>query len=231
MATKVASAQTTPRPKVNKIFRRTHDPIWHLQLGMIVVISLQLFTAPALIPYNKYLIIALELLLMFALAVVTPDAYHRVSKSRRKLTLSLIAVVAVANIMSLILLLEALISRTGAVDGRQLLLNAVTIYITNIFMFALGYWEMDGGGPDKRATGRAKEDFLFTQMAHPRYADKGWLPGFTDYLYLSATNVTNFASADTVPLSHRAKTLMAIQSLASVVIVVLVAARAVSILG
>lgn len=222
----------TPRPrrKLSKIFRRTHDPIWHLQIGVLAIIGLQLLTAPALLPYNKYLMIGLEVMLMAALAVVTPDAYHRVSRPRRSLALTLIAVIAVGNILSLLLLVQALLTNHEAVDGTQLLLNTITIYITNIFMFALGYWEMDGGGPDRRATGRTREDFLFTQMAHPRYAESGWLPGFTDYLYLSATNVTNFASADTVPISHRAKMLMMIQSLTSVVIVVLVAARAVSIL-
>lgn len=222
--------EPTRHRKLGKIFRRTHDPIWHLQIGVFAIIILQLLTAPALLPYNKYLIAGLELLLVGALAIVTPDAYHRVSKPRRSLALTLIAVIAIANILSLFLLVQALLSQGRSIDGNHLLLNTIVIYITNIFMFALGYWEMDGGGPDRRASGRANEDFLFTQMAHPRFAKSGWLPGFTDYLYLSATNVANFAAADTVPLTHRAKVLMMIQSLTSVVIVVLVAARAVSIL-
>jgi uncharacterized membrane protein len=223
--------EPTPRHRGGKLFRRTHDPIWHLQLGVFIVIALQFLTAPALLPYNKYLIITLEILLVGMLAIVTPDAYHHVSKRRRIMALTLIGVIAVGNILSLFLLLGALIDHTAMIDGRQLLLNAVTIYITNIFMFALFYWEMDGGGPDRRTTGRTGEDFLFTQMANPRFHALGWLPGYTDYLYLSATNVTNFASADTVPLTHRAKTVMAIQSLVSVILVVLVAARAVSILN
>jgi uncharacterized membrane protein len=214
-----------------KLFRRTHDPIWHLQLGVLVVIALQLATAPALLPYNKYLIITLELLLVAMLAIVTPDAYHHVSRRRRTLALTLIGVIAIGNILSLFLLLGALIDHSAVIDGRQLLLNAVTIYVTNIFMFALFYWEMDGGGPDRRTTSRTSVDFLFTQMANPLFGGANWLPGYTDYLYLSATNVTNFASADTVPLTHRAKTVMAVQSFVSVVLVVLVAARAVSILG
>lgn len=209
---------------------RNHDPIWQLQLGVLAVIGLQLVTAPALLPYNKYLLIALELLLVGALAVVTPDKYHKVSRPRRTLAISLIGVISVGNILSLLLLIEALITHHTSVDGYQLLQNTLTIYVTNIFMFALLYWEMDGGGPDRRAAGRSKEDFMFTQMAHERFAGKGWLPGFIDYLYLSATNVTNFASADTVPLTHRAKTVMMVQALVSVAIVVLVAARAVSIL-
>jgi uncharacterized membrane protein len=214
---------------MSKVFHRTHDPIWHLQVGILVIIGLQLLTAPSLLPYNKYLLVALEGMLMVALAVVTPDAYHRVSHPRRMLALSLIAVVAIVNIVSLLLLLEALFNGHAVINGQSLLLNAVTIYVTNILMFALWYWEVDGGGPDRRTTGRTRVDFLFTQMAHPKYGDK-WLPGFTDYLYLSATNVTNFAAADTVPLTHAAKMLMMVQSLVSMVTVVLVAARAISIL-
>jgi uncharacterized membrane protein len=214
---------------MSKVFRHTHDPIWHLQVGILVIMGLQLLTAPSLLPYNKYLLVSLEALLMVALAVVTPDAYHRVSHPRRMLALTLIAVVAVVNIVSLLLLINALFNGHAELSGQSLLLNAVTIYVTNIFMFALWYWEVDGGGPDHRATGRIRVDFLFTQMAHPKYGEQ-WLPGFTDYLYLSATNVTNFAAADTVPLTHGAKMIMMVQSFVSMVTVVMVAARAISIL-
>jgi len=216
---------------MSKVFHRTHDPIWHLQLGVSVVIGLQLATASALLPYNKYLLITLEGLLMAALAVVTPDAYHRISQPRRTLTMVLIAIIGIVNTVSLLLLLVALVNGHIDLSGRELLLNAVTIYITNIFMFALWYWEMDGGGPDKRVSARSRVDFLFTQMAHPKFGSANWLPGFTDYLYLSASNMTNFASSDTVPLSHRSKVLMMVQSIVAVITVVLVAARAISILG
>jgi hypothetical protein len=96
-------------------------------------------------------------------------------------------------------------------------------------MFALWYWELDGNGPDRRTTGQVRRDFLFPQMIHEKFGP-GWLPGFADYMYLSTTNVTNFASADTQPLTHRAKLLMMIQSLVAVVTVVLVLARAINIL-
>jgi uncharacterized membrane protein len=210
--------------------RRFNDPTWHLQLGVMVIVGLQFLTSPAFLPYSKYLMIFLELLLVALLIWITPDNYHRVSRNRRVLAITLIGVIAVSNVLSLFLLLGALLSHDGVSSGRQLLVNAVVIYITNIFMFSLLYWEMDGGGPDRRVVGSRREDFLFTQMANPRFAEEHWKPGFTDYLYLSATNVTNFASADVVPLTHRAKLLMMSQSLVSVMVVVLVAARAVSIL-
>lgn len=215
---------------MKKIFKKTHDPIWHLQLGVTAIIGLQIITAHSFFPVHKVTLIAFELILLFALTVLTSDGYHVISRKRRTFAMVLIAIVTVANIFSLGALINALISGSSEVDGYSLLLNAVTIYITNIFIFALWYWEMDGGGPDKR-TGQLKQaDFLFPQMNHRSVSIKPWLPGFIDYLYLSATNVTNFAAADTVPVSHRAKMLMMLQSLTSVVIVVLVAARAINIM-
>jgi hypothetical protein len=224
--------EPVPKLNVRKVFRRTHDPIWQLQFGVVVIMVLQYFTDSSFLPYNKLFIIGFEAILMIALAIVTSDGYTRVSRPRRLLTLILIAIVAAINIFSLIFLVRALMfEHLAHIDGGQLLQSGLTIYVTNIFMFALWYWEMDGGGPDKRVSSYNRvRDFLFPQMVHHGITGKGWLPGFTDYLYISTTNVTNFASADTLPLSHRAKLLMMIQALVSVVTVVLVAARAIGIL-
>jgi hypothetical protein len=216
---------------IHKVFRHTHDPIWQLQIGVIAIMVLQYFTNSSFLPYDKYLIITFEAVLLFALAIVTSDGYHRVSAARRVLAMILVALVALINIFSLIFLVQALLfGDTSAIDGHDLLLNGMTIYVTNIFMFALLYWEMDGGGPDHRVANQRRRDFLFPQMIHKDIAKEDWLPGFIDYLYLSTTNVTNFASADTVPISHLAKLLMMIQALVSVIAIVLVAARTIGVL-
>lgn len=216
---------------IHKVFKKTHDPIWQLQFGVVAIMVLQYFTNSSFLPYDKFIIITFEAIVLFALAIVTSDGYHRVSKSRRILAMMLITVVAAINIFSLIFLVQALLfGDTSRINGYDLLLNGMTIYVTNIFMFALLYWEMDGGGPDTRVAIEKERDFLFPQMIHKGIASVNWLPGFMDYLYLSTTNVTNFASADTVPISHRAKLLMMIQALVSVIAVVLVAARTIGIL-
>lgn len=213
---------------VRKVFRHTHDPIWQLQLGVLAIMILQIFTDNSFLPYNKYVIVAFEAVLLFGLAIVTSDGYAVVSKKRRSFALILIAIVATINIFSLIFLMRALLySHVTDLDGVQLLQSGLTIYVTNIFMFALWYWELDGGGPDHRMIGERRRDFLFPQMIHAHISPASWLPGFVDYLYLSTTNVMNFASADTIPVSHRAKLLMMLQALISLVIVVLVIARAI----
>lgn len=213
---------------MKKIFRRTHDPIWHMQLGVAAIIGLQLLTAHSFFPANKVALIVLELVLLFCLGLLTSDGYHRISKARRTIAVVLISIVTAANIFSLFVMLDSLITGDSTLSGSELLINAAIIYLTNIFMFALWYWEIDGGGPDYRTKSPGKIDFMFPQMIHKEVSPKEWLPGFTDYLYLSATNVTNFAAADTVPISHRAKLLMLVQSLVSVALVLLVIARAVS---
>jgi hypothetical protein len=222
---------TKTKLNVRKVFRHTHDPIWQLQIGVIVVMILQFFTGDSFLPFNKFIIIALEAILVIALAAATSEGYSRVSKVRRFLALLLVCMVAAINTFSLIFLVQELMfTEIQGASGHALLQSGLTIYVTNIFMFALLYWEMDGGGPDRRVAEEKKRDFIFPQMLHSNISGPMWLPGFIDYLYLSGTNVTNFASADTVPVSHRAKLLMMLQALVSVVTVVLVAARAIGIL-
>ncbi|MDN5819747.1 MAG: hypothetical protein L0H36_01605 [bacterium] len=215
----------------HKFFRRSHDPIWQMQLGILVIMALQFFTDSSFLPYDKIWIIGVEAVLMVSILLATHDGYSRISKLRRSLALTFIAIVAVINIFSLFFLIQDLLFSADLVkSGPALLLNAFIIYVTNIFVFALWYWEIDGGGPDRRVIDARQRDFVFPQMIHSGVAADGWLPGYIDYLYLSTTNVTNFASADTLPLSHRAKLLMMIQALVSVAIVVLVAARAIGVL-
>jgi uncharacterized membrane protein len=227
----MSTAKTPLHHHVRKVFRKTHDPLWQMQLGVLSIIGLQLLTSNSFLPFHKLWLVIFETVLLVGLIIVTSEGYRTVSRTRRNIAISLIGVISAINIFSLILLLDALFVGHTEVSGRSLLLNGLAVYATNVLLFALWYWEMDGNGPDRRTSMQAKRDFLFPQMIHVKYAGDNWLPGFGDYLYLSTTNVTNFASADTQPLTHRAKLLMMIQSLVALVTVVLVLARAVSILG
>ena len=105
------------------------------------------------------------------------------------------------------------------------------LWVTNVLIFAIWFWELDRGGPGNRAPdGRQSPDFLFPQMAEPTLA-AGWRPRFADYLYTSYTNAVAFSPTDTVPLTAMAKLLMAIHSFIALVTVLLVVSRAVNVLG
>jgi hypothetical protein len=149
----------------------------------------------------------------------------------RPLALTLLGLTAAANFTSIGLLVHELIARSTDMSGRELLGGALTVWVANVIVFALWYWELDRGGPRRReADGGNTPDFLFPQMTDAKDIMPGWQPAFSDYLYTSSTNATAFSPTDTMPITGWAKLLMSAQSLSSFVLVVLVTARAVNIL-
>jgi hypothetical protein len=105
------------------------------------------------------------------------------------------------------------------------------VWITNILVFGLWFWETDRGGPRKRSSGtEGYPDFQFPQMTAKGLASSDWKPSIVDYLYVALTNATAFSPTDTMPLTPLAKILMTVESLVSMATVIMVAARAVNII-
>lgn len=178
-----------------------------------------------------WLLPALEAALLVPLTIAVPHRAHDEPRWHRWLSVGLIALVTGANVVSLAVLVEQLLVGSSTAEGRQLVVAATQIWLTNILVFALWYRELDRGGPAARArVQQAWPDFQFPQMTVPQLAP-GWAPRFVDYLYLAFTNATAFSPTDVMPLTRWAKLLMLVQALASLVTVALVAARAVNILG
>jgi len=148
---------------------------------------------------------------------------------RRRLALVVTALASLVNGVSLGMLCHDLLHHK--VDhGYQLIIAGSLIWLTNVLIFSLWYWEIDRGGPGRRAAGRDDApDLLFPQMSETRLAP-GWRPRFPDYLYVSLTNAAAFSPTDAMPLSLKAKGVMGLQSLVSLVTVGLVVSRAVNIL-
>ncbi len=180
--------------------------------------------------FFRVLVPALELALLIPLAVTAPHRHVYESGRRRMAAIALTAIVTLANVAALLFLVHYLVSGED-VKGRQLLLGGAQIWVTNVIVFALWYWELDGGGPPARLRDpKAPRDFAFVQMTDPEVAKPGWRPRYTDYFYVSFTNSSAFSPTDTMPLSRPAKWLMLAQSSISLVTLLLVAARAVNIL-
>ena len=138
----------------------------------------------------------------------------------------------VANLVALGLMTHYLIAG-GHARGVDLIDGGLVIWITNLMLFTVWYWELDRGGPLASIRDRpvVAPDFLFPQMSDKRFAAPGWKPHFEDYLYVSLTNQCAFSPTDTMPLTPRLKLLMGVQGVASLVTVGIIVARAVNILS
>lgn len=154
---------------------------------------------------------------------------------QRGLAIGLIAAMNVANLGSLILLIHDLTTNSVVhghkITAHNLIIWSSQIWLTNVIVFALWYWELDRGGPIARCLPHHRApDLLFPQMVNPDAAPPGWTPSFFDYVYTSFTNAAAFSPTDTMPLSEWAKVLFMIQATTSLATAVLVIARIANIL-
>ncbi len=217
---------------------------WLARGSIVVVASLQMFVVNNFSMGPKWLAPVLELLLLIPLSVATawtigkakaatqPHHFLDLAKHRhavRVAAIVLTALITITNFGALFELVRALLSgKAGA--APSLLLDAINIWITNVIAFTLWFWNIDRDGPALRGLHATRHiDFLFPQMSLPN--SENWTPGFVDYFFLAFTNATAFSPTDTLPLSQRAKLLMMAQAAVSLLVVALVAARAVNILN
>jgi uncharacterized membrane protein len=208
----------------------THEAFWPAQLTILTAIGIQLSLPNRLTVGPSWLIPALEALLLAGMFFATPRQLEREHTGRRRAALTLTARVSGANVYSLVALTHFLL-RHSTPNPRELIVSGVLIWLTNVLIFALWYWEIDRGGAGKRAAGNDRApDFLFPQMSDDTIEPLDWRPKFIDYLYVSLTNATAFSPTDTMPLTGMAKSVMGIQSLVSIVTLGLVISRAVNIL-
>ena len=191
----------------------------------------------------RFLVPVLELALLVPLLVGNPRRMTRETKVLRWVSIGLILLIALANLTALVLLVDELVNGGHTQKGGSLLLGAAQVWLTNIIVFALAYWELDRGGPVVRTRAARPDlppaDFRFPQDEDHDAIDEvaarsakmsDWTPGFLDYLYVSTTNSSAFSPTDTMPLSHRAKMLMATESVSALLLSVIVIARGVSLL-
>jgi uncharacterized membrane protein len=188
----------------------------------------------------RWVVAALVFLLLVLLLLTAPrlrlveaatSEAAKLRVSRRIAAIAVIAVISIANATSIILLVHLLVA--GATTNARLLLKAgIHMWCMNVLVFALWFWQLDGGGPVERRIHPPKRarDFLFPQQTFEEDSYGRWQPTFIDYLYLAFTNATAFSPTDAMPLSRWAKVLMMIESAASLLLAITVVARAVNIL-
>ncbi|CAN5608870.1 hypothetical protein BH10ACI3_BH10ACI3_25730 [soil metagenome] len=161
--------------------------------------------------------------------------YKRYEMLNRVLGFAESVVVTVGMIASVVLLISGLPSHRE--QPAELLLSAAALWLTNILVFTLWYWRLDAGGPHSRDRRNEHDQgaFLFPQMTLPPGAKiatnpADWSPNFLDYLFLAFNTSTAFSPTDSPVLTRWAKVLMMTQSMISLTVLALLAARAVNIL-
>ena len=203
------------------------EPRWHAFVAMVATAFLYLALPEPLSLGPSWGLPVIIFVLMIPMVV----SWHRGDYDiTRILVFAANGVITLAMIASLGILIYGIPRHTES--PQALLRSAVALWFTNVLVFALWYWKLDSGGPHARDTTRGKLDssFLFPQMLNQEGGDESWSPNFIDYLFLAFNTSTAFSPTDTAVLSRWAKAGMMLQSLISLTIVALLAARAVNIL-
>ena len=213
---------------------------WPVSIAITLALVLYAFTPPTVVP--RYLLITVAVLIFIPLLILNPRRLNRETRWSRWLSITLAAVLTVANQINVISVIGTLIN--GKAAGSEVLLTALQVWITNVVAFALVYWELDRGGPISRGTQPRellpRADFKFPQdedgdsvrEVRLESSEKSdWRAGYVDYLYMSVTNMMAFSPTDVMPLTTRAKLLMMLESLTGFVLLALVISRAVNILA
>jgi uncharacterized membrane protein len=207
------------------------EPRVQVTVAIVVAIGLMLALPSRVANHPRWVLPGLAALLLIGVFVAKSARFERRARVLRIASLALIGVMSLSNATSAGRLVVDLVRVEGIRDPAQLLLTGAAIWLTNVIVFGLWYWEFDRGGPLARAAGaRPFPDFVFPQMTSPELAPVEWEPGFVDYLYVSFTNAMAFSPTDVMPMTRWAKLTMLTQSLISVMTVALVIARAVNIL-
>jgi hypothetical protein len=214
-----------------KVFRI--EPRWPVGLAILAVILLlallpervRLF--PAWFPY----ILGIALIVPMAAVGLTAEK-ARWLRVERTIMLLFVVVAGVGTLTNLANLIGAMVRRSAEISGLQLLTSSIAVWVTNVLMFSLLYWQIDRGGPEARLNNASTQpDWLFPQVGAPEDVPPDWRPAFVDYLFLGFTTATAFSPTDALPLTSRAKMLMMFESTISLVTIVVVASRAINILG
>jgi len=205
--------------------------------------ALYLLLPNPLILGPRIVVPVLELALFIPLVLANPKRMTKETKPLRLVSIGLVLLIALANELALVLLVDQLVN-SQTKQGAELLLGAAQVWVTNMLVFGLAFWELDRGGPVRRTRSPRSQvppaDFRFPQdedhdaiaeVAVRSSATSDWSPAFLDYFYVSVTNSSAFSPTDTMPLSHRAKMLMATESVSAIVLSVIVIARGVSLIG
>jgi uncharacterized membrane protein len=211
--------------------RQRHEeaghPRWPAAVALLIVGALYAVISDALTFGPRAFLLALVSVILIPLVSAHQQGRHRLA---RGLGLGLVSLVTIAVVVSVFLLISS--SSSGETPAPTLLQDAALLWVINVATFAVWYWEIDCGGPAQRLReAHTSEDFLFPQGNLGDKSARAWSPGFLDYLFLAFNTSTAFSPTDTAFLSRRAKVLMMVQALLSLLILAVLVSRAINTLA
>ena len=211
-----------------------HEPRWHAAVFTLAAIALYV-TLPNRVAFGPLWLMPLLVSAMLVPLLLISPVRREETRFQRWLSIALIATLNVFNLATLVELVATLLGTKRHLGGSELLIAGVQIWLTNIIVFGLWFWEIDGDGPAQRAhvSGLTpRSDFVFPQMSLPEdLRNPEWRTKVVDYMYLAFTNATAFSPTDTYPLTRRAKALMTVEGFTSLVTIAIIAGRSVNILN
>ncbi|MFH8252695.1 hypothetical protein ACH3VR_20170 [Microbacterium sp. B2969] len=176
-----------------------------------------------------WLLPAVEIVILVVLVFGHPAGLAKQRRWLRPTAIALVLAMVASALWATVRLINDLIWGSALTNEPALLLaSGGLVWLGNVLSFALLFWLIDGGGHAQRAGRAIPTDFAFTQQINPELAPAGWRPVFLDYLHLAFTNATAFSPTDVLPLSHRAKYAMVVQSTVALALFGLIVARAVN---
>ena len=224
----IVSCEVTQPALVSRI-----EPRWPIALvligvfALLAVLPLRVRVFPIWVPY---VVTTSVIVPMAALSIA--NAKQRWLKIETLVTFVALCLAGFAIIEQLKQLLSEMLRHSGEVSGLQLLASSIAIWLINVLIFSLLYWRIDRGGPEARVNGMdTQPDWIFPLEDAPKRALADWRPTFVDYLFVAFCTATAFSPAEAQPVTSRAKLLMMLESSVSLITVVVVAARAINILG
>jgi hypothetical protein len=213
--------------------RERGEQRWPMAAAVLLTGALRIALPPELrvrdTPWGALLVLAV---LMVAIVIGDPGRIDRQTRGLRILTGTLIAVISLTNGGSSIRLVLGIYNGQTFTEDPQLLLKCgAIIWLTNVVAFGLWYWDLDRGGAAARAAGTTiGPAFVFPEMTNPELVRAGWTPAFVDYLHLSFSTATAFSPTDVSAVKPWAKVMMMVEEAISLVVGILVVARAVNLL-
>jgi hypothetical protein len=213
---------------------RRHEPRWPVALAILAVVLLL-----GLLP-QAIRLLPVWVTYVLGAAVFAPVAGVGLMSARpgwlraeRVVILLFFAVSVVLILVNLANLVYVMVHKSTEITGVQLLASSIGAWAANVLVFSLLYWQMDRGGPESRINhaGRRADWFFPQESAPAEDVPAGWGATYVDYLYLAYSTATAFSTTEVAPMTHRAKLLMMFESSISLAMILIVAARAINILG